>query len=174
MRALPRTLAWTAALVITGCAKLGEAPPPPDGGLVVREDLALRWSRGLPLLPEGSAPEAYGVARGQWRTATTAFSIGAYPEAAAGFLMAAETLRRPDAGPLDDALRAGRCLAYENAASALEGAPDPARGMAKLDAARAADPGCRASITRVLDRLAARTRTATTAARPLAPAAPGP
>ena len=159
------------ALSVVACSVL-ESSPPPDAGLVVREDLALRWSQGLPVLPEvPPAPAEYGVAVGQWRTATTAFSIGAYDDAARDFLAVADTLMRPGAGPLDDTLRAGRCIAYENAASALEGARDPSTGVASLGAARTRDPGCRASITRILDRLSVRTSTAALASPPAKAAA---
>ena len=161
-------------LVAAGCR---DRPPPgpSDAGLVVRPELTLRWGQGLPILPLAPpAPREYAAAAAHWRTATTAFALGAYDDSAQAFMAAADVLSRPDAGPLDQTLRAARCLAYENAASAFEGAAEPTAGVSALALARARDPGCQSSITRVLDRLSTRTGTTAPSAAPVPPAAAAP
>lgn len=138
------------------CADPEPPPPPPDAGLVVRDDLALRWSE-LPLWPAGSvAPAAYATARTQWRTATTAFSYGAYDDAARGFLATAETLRASlDAGAAATIFGVGRCQAYENAAAVLAGTNAPETHRGALEAV--VDPACANSLARL------KTKTATAA-----------
>lgn len=153
-----------ALLLLFGCK---EAPPPapPDGGLVIREDLNLPWQAGLPRLPVTSTvPPSWVSAVGQWKTATAAFSIGAYDDSSRAFLAAADALGAvtPDEG-VTRTMQAGRCMAFENAARAFEGSSDPEGGIVTLVRARVRDQGCRSSLTRAIDRLSSTTVTGTTA-----------
>lgn len=153
-----------ALLLLVACE---EAPPPapPDAGFVVREDLQLRWPGGLPRLPQtATVPASWATAAAQWRTATTAFSVGNYPGATQSFLQVADSLRPGDRQPgIDRSMRAARCMAYENAARAFEGHAEPETGIVALVRARVRDPGCKASISDELDRLASATETSSAA-----------
>ncbi len=163
-------------LVVCAALALGsactEAPKPvPDAGLVINPDLHLAWQSGLPLLPRTSTvPAAWRQARLRWQTATTAFSIGAYEDAGRDFMAIADSLKSPGQPAMKDTLRTARCMAYENAGRAYRGVADPEIGLVVLAKARLHDPGCRHSLTLVLDRLT--TGTATSA--PPAPAAIAP
>ncbi len=146
------------------------APPPPDAGFVVNEDLHLQWQSGLPLLPVTSTvPPSWKRAKTQWRTATTAFSFGAYEASSQQFMDLAQTLSASVGPAIDDTLRTARCMAYENAARAYPGAPNPQEGISALTQARLQDPGCRHSITRALAKLSAETGTTAPAQAPAAP-----
>ncbi len=160
-------------LIVCAALALGpactEAPKPvPDAGLVINPDLHLAWQSGLPMLPRTSTvPAAWAEARLRWQTATTAFSIGAYEDAGRDFMAIAHSLKQPSRPGMKDALRAARCMAYENAGRAYRGVADPEIGLVVLAKARLHDPGCQHSLTRVLNRFTAGTATA-------APAAPAP
>lgn len=168
MRPKGHLFAAVLGLALAACTRTPD--PVPDAGLVVIEGLNLAWQSGLPHLPQTSTvPPGWLDAQAQWQTATTAFSIGAYQDAGRGFMRLAEGLHPAEGEALDQTLRAARCMAYENAARAYRGTEARQEGIDKLVKARAQDPGCRYSITRVVGLLA--TQSATTA-QPLAPVAP--
>ncbi len=158
---------WLAAicLVVAGC-QCGEAVPTPDAGFVVQPNLKLTWRQGIPLIPHPlPAPPSYQKAIATWHTATVAFSHGNYPVAADRFVAVAALLKTADVGTstpaLDNTRRAARCMAYQNAAVAWQGAAETAVEQ-RLEQAAVDDPACAHSIERALLRLHASTTTTST------------
>jgi hypothetical protein len=145
-------LTLVVAVLAVGCRQ-GEGAPadpsPPDAGAASAEapveplDLPLAWTR-LPLLPPGVQPAGWGAARAEWRTATVAYAAGDMARASRGFMAAASALRAEQEGEAEGRVAsAGRCLAYENAARALEADRDRSGARALLEGAADEDPACR-------------------------------
>ena len=155
----------TAVALLAGACFGGPASDQPDSGFSPRVNLELRWTRGLPRLPDTSAPPVrYVRARNTWRDATASFSRGAYPQAAQQFMRVAEELQAPLDERYGRVFRAARCMAYENAGRAFRGVRDPGRGVDALDRAGAVDPGCAHSIALARAELVASTSSRTSTA----------
>lgn len=155
----------TAFALLAGACLRGPASDQPDSGFAPRAGLELRWTRGLPRLPDISAPPVrYVRARSTWQDATSSFSRGAYPAAAEQFLRVAEELQTPLDARHGRVFQTARCMAYENAARAFRGVRDPRRGVDALDRAGAVDPGCTHSIALARAELVAITSSRTSTA----------
>ena len=127
-------------LLCAACTKPSQSPdrvppsePPPP----------LRFPR-LPALVGGSDEPRYQQALATWKTATTAYALGDTKIAGERFIAAATDLMTSSVAPHGGAFRAGRCAAYDNAASAYGEAACP-----HLEELKAKDPGCVATIRKI-------------------------
>lgn len=119
----------------------------------------LRWRAGLPKLPaDAIQPEPWPEARLRWRTATVALTRGDAEAAAKHFLAAAELLDCCADHPHAATVNAGRCMAYENAATAFGVRRDVKGAKTALQPRAERDRGCRASLELALERLMAEHR----------------
>ena len=95
------------------------------------------------LFSEDPLPEDLLTAEAQFHRAEAAYDAGRFPEAASGFLAAAQTLRigqRTARASIVDTYFGNRRFCYYNAASAFSAAGDIEGGRAALAAAARADP----------------------------------
>jgi len=118
-------------------------------------EVPLLHQRMPSLIGTSTAVEHYGVALERWRTSTTAYARGDVGLATSGFVELAYGLlaRRNDPPEHAGAIRAARCLAYENVAAAWMNAGQPVAARYALRAASSRDADCEHSIANARRRL---------------------